>query len=129
MHTGLDRLLCDEARLSRLKKTRVALLANPASMTSVHSGFEHALDALVAKLGKAVTAAFGPLHGMRGDKQYNMEESATYRDDRHGIPVFSLLFGAAERSQLDHIAQLTGGRVFDARKNLAGAFKEIRGYQ
>jgi uncharacterized protein YbbC (DUF1343 family) len=90
MHTGLDRLLHDQMRLTRLKSTRVALLANPASMTSVHSGFEHALDALVARLGTSVTAAFGPQHGMRGDKQYNMEESPTYRDAKHGIPVFSL---------------------------------------
>ena len=90
MQTGLDRLLRDEERLARLRKTRVALLANPASMTSVHTGFEHALDALVARLGKAVSAAFGPQHGMRGDKQYNMEESPTYRDAKHGIPVFSL---------------------------------------
>jgi uncharacterized protein YbbC (DUF1343 family) len=27
---------------------------------------------------------------MRGDKQYNMEESPTYRDPKHGIVVFSL---------------------------------------
>ena len=59
-------------------------------MTGVALGFEHALDALVEKLGKAVSAAFGPQHGMRGDKQYNMQESPTYRDSRHGIPVFSL---------------------------------------
>ena len=90
MLTGLDRLLRDDARLSRLRRTRVALLANPASMTSVSLGFQHALDALVEKLGRAVTAAFGPQHGMRGDKQYNMEESHTYRDPKHGIVVFSL---------------------------------------
>jgi uncharacterized protein YbbC (DUF1343 family) len=90
MHTGLDQLLRDQARLTRLKSARVALLANPASMTSVQSGFEHALDALVARLGTSVSAAFGPQHGMRGDKQYNMEESPTYRDAKHGIPVFSL---------------------------------------
>ena len=90
MQTGLDRLLRDEARLSRLRRKRVALLANPASMTSVSLGFQHALDALVGKLGDAVTAAFGPQHGMRGDQQYNMEESQTYRDPKHGIVVFSL---------------------------------------
>jgi uncharacterized protein YbbC (DUF1343 family) len=90
MQTGLDRLLADEKRLARLKNSRVALLANPASMTSVHSSFVHGLDALVEKLGKSVSAAFGPQHGMRGDKQYNMEESPDYRDPKHGIPVFSL---------------------------------------
>ncbi len=90
MQTGLDRLLRDGARLARLRDRRVALVANPASMTSVELGFHHALDALVARLGRAVSAAFGPQHGMRGDKQYNMEESPTYRDSRHDIPVFSL---------------------------------------
>jgi uncharacterized protein YbbC (DUF1343 family) len=83
-------LLGDQARLNGLSSRRVALLGHPASMTSVGLGFQHALDALVAVLGRAVTVAFGPQHGMRGDKQYNMEESPTYRDSRHGIPVFSL---------------------------------------
>jgi uncharacterized protein YbbC (DUF1343 family) len=90
MHTGLDRLLRDERRLGQLRGRRVGLLANPASMTGVHLGFEHALDALAARLGDALTVAFGPQHGMRGDKQYNMEESPTYRDAKHAIPVFSL---------------------------------------
>jgi uncharacterized protein YbbC (DUF1343 family) len=90
MQTGLDRLLGDHARLDRLRHRRVALLGHPASMTSIRLGFQHALDALVGVLGPAVTVAFGPQHGMRGDKQYNMEESPTYRDSRHGIPVFSL---------------------------------------
>jgi len=90
MHTGLDRLLRDDARLARLRGQRVAVLANPASMTGVSLGFQHALDALVDRLGPAVIAAFGPQHGMRGDKQYNMEESPTYRDPKHGIVVFSL---------------------------------------
>lgn len=96
MLTGLDRLLRDEKRLAHLRSTRVAVLANPASMTSVPLGFQHALDALVARLGKAVSAGFGPQHGMRGDKQYNMEESPTYLDPQYGIPVFSL-YGEVRR--------------------------------
>ena len=96
MQTGLDRLLRDESLLARLRGVRVGLLANPASMTSIQLGFEHALDALVTTLGKAVTAAFGPQHGMRGDKQYNMEESPTYLDPQYHIPVFSL-YGEVRR--------------------------------
>ncbi|GAF95928.1 unnamed protein product, partial [marine sediment metagenome] len=37
-----------------------------------------------------LTAAFGPQHGMRGDKQDNMIETDDYSDPHHGIPVFSL---------------------------------------
>ena len=46
------------------------------------------------------------------------------------IPVFPILFGDSDRGELEHIAELTGGRLFDARKgSLDGAFEEIRGYQ
>ncbi|MEU8759802.1 VWA domain-containing protein [Streptomyces sp. NPDC048659] len=45
-------------------------------------------------------------------------------------PVFPILFGDSDRSALTHIAELTGGRLFDAtRGSLDGAFEEIRGYQ
>ncbi|MFJ8536460.1 substrate-binding domain-containing protein [Streptomyces sp. NPDC093591] len=46
------------------------------------------------------------------------------------IPVFPILFGDSDRSELEHIAELTGGRLFDAQEgSLDGAFEEIRGYQ
>ncbi|MEU6255592.1 VWA domain-containing protein [Streptomyces sp. NPDC047043] len=46
------------------------------------------------------------------------------------IPVFPILFGDSDRGELAHIADLTGGRLFDAQKgSLDGAFEEIRGYQ
>ncbi|MDT0434394.1 MULTISPECIES: substrate-binding and vWA domain-containing protein [Streptomyces] len=46
------------------------------------------------------------------------------------IPVFPILFGDSDRAELTHIADLTGGRLFDARQgSLDGAFEEIRGYQ
>ncbi|MGW0992703.1 substrate-binding domain-containing protein [Streptomyces sp. NPDC002520] len=49
---------------------------------------------------------------------------------RRDIPVFPILFGDSDRAELSHIADLTGGRLFDARHgSLDGAFKEIRGYQ
>ncbi|MCD2464723.1 VWA domain-containing protein [Streptomyces sp. MBT42] len=45
-------------------------------------------------------------------------------------PVFPILFGDSDRGELDHIASLTGGKLFDARQgSLDGAFEEIRGYQ
>ena len=51
-----------------------------------------------------LTAAFGPQHGLRGDKQDNMVESPDFRDPVHGIPVFSL-YGEVRRptaQMLDH---------------------------
>ncbi|MFB7516736.1 substrate-binding domain-containing protein [Streptomyces sp. NPDC056144] len=49
---------------------------------------------------------------------------------RQRTPVFPILFGDSDRGELDHIASLTGGRLFDATTgSLDGAFEEIRGYQ
>ncbi|MEU9355159.1 VWA domain-containing protein [Streptomyces griseoloalbus] len=49
--------------------------------------------------------------------------------DRQDIPVFPILFGDSDRAELEHIAELTGGRLFDGQGSLDGAFEEIRGYQ
>ena len=92
MKFGIDRLLADKALRKPLAARRVALLAHPASVTA---GLAHSLDALAAA-GVKLTAAFGPQHGLRGDKQDNMVESPDFNDPRHGIPVFSL-YGKVRR--------------------------------
>src|SRR3954462_9926876 len=65
--------------------------------------FEHSLDALRAVRGLEITAAFGPQHGLRGDKQDNMIESPDFRDPVHGIPVFSL-YGEVRRPTEEMLA-------------------------
>ena len=92
MDFGIDRLLADPALCRPLGDRRVALLAHPASVTR---DLTHSLDALIAA-GLNVTAAFGPQHGLRGDKQDNMVETPDETDARHGIPVFSL-YGETRR--------------------------------
>ncbi|MXO72207.1 exo-beta-N-acetylmuramidase NamZ family protein [Alteraurantiacibacter buctensis] len=92
MNFGIDRLLADPALLARLTGRRVALVAHPASVTA---DLVHSLDALIAA-GVKVTSAFGPQHGLKGDKQDNMVETADEVDPVYGIPVFSL-YGEVRR--------------------------------
>ncbi|MEQ1812731.1 MAG: exo-beta-N-acetylmuramidase NamZ domain-containing protein, partial [Terricaulis sp.] len=87
MKFGIDRLLEDASLRAALKGKRVALVAHPASVTR---DLTHSLDALMALDDVRVTAAFGPQHGMKGDKQDNMVESRDYTDPVYGVPVFSL---------------------------------------
>ncbi|MEN6622800.1 MAG: VWA domain-containing protein, partial [Smithella sp.] len=48
----------------------------------------------------------------------------------HNIRTFTVLFGEANADVLKSIADLTGGRMFDASEDsLSFIFKEIRGYQ
>jgi uncharacterized protein YbbC (DUF1343 family) len=87
MRLGIYELLHNPDRRASLEGRRVALLGHAASLTG---RCEHTLDALMSCPDLRVTAAFGPQHGMRGDKQDNMIETGDYLDPRHGIPVLSL---------------------------------------
>jgi uncharacterized protein YbbC (DUF1343 family) len=87
MRFGIDRLCADPELRKPLRGRRLALLAHPASTTL---DLTHSLDALAALGDLTLTAAFGPQHGLRGDKQDNMVESPDFNDPAHGIPVFSL---------------------------------------
>src|SRR5271155_295907 len=93
MKFGIDRLLEEPALRKPLAGRLVPLLAHPASVTR---NLVHSLDALAALGDVRLSAAFGPQHGLRGDKQDNMVESPDYNDPVHGIPVFSL-YGEVRR--------------------------------
>jgi uncharacterized protein YbbC (DUF1343 family) len=101
MKCGIDRLLEDRNLRKPLTGKPVALLAHPASVTS---NLIHSLDALAALKDIKLSAAIGPQHGLRGDKQDNMMESPDFVDPAHGIPVFSL-YGEVRRptaAMMDH---------------------------
>ena len=93
MKFGIDRLLEDPALRKPLTGRRVALLAHPASVTRE---LVHSLDVLAAWKEIKLVAAFGPQHGLRGDKQDNMVESPEFHDPVHRIPVYSL-YGEVRR--------------------------------
>lgn len=99
MKFGIDRLLAEPELRKPLEGKRVALVAHPASVTR---DLVHSLDALAAA-GVNVTAAFGPQHGIKGDKQDNMVETADEVDPRYGIPLFSL-YGEVRRPTPDMMA-------------------------
>jgi len=92
MKFGIDRLLTDSELRKPLEGKRVALVAHPASVTE---DLTHSLDALIAA-GINVTSAFGPQHGLKGDKQDNMVETADEIDPHYNIPIFSL-YGEVRR--------------------------------
>ncbi len=93
MKFGIDRLLTDPELRKPLVGKRVALVAHPASVTE---NLVHSLDALAACPDIALTAAFGPQHGLKGDKQDNMVETGNELDPTYNIPIFSL-YGEVRR--------------------------------
>jgi uncharacterized protein YbbC (DUF1343 family) len=92
MKFGIDRLLADPELRKPLAGKRVALVAHPASVTK---NLTHSLDALIAS-GLNISSAFGPQHGLKGDKQDNMVETPDEIDPHYDIPIFSL-YGEVRR--------------------------------
>ncbi len=99
---GIDRLLSEPELRKPLRGRRVGLLGHAGSLTQE---LQHSLDALAACDDLRLTCAFGPQHGMRGEKQDNMVESGDYTDPLHGIPVYSL-YGRVRRPTTDMLEGL-----------------------
>lgn len=117
---GLDGIRADTRALSASGDTAI--------YTSLEKAYEHlgadddSFTSIVLMTDGENTTGSGPGHF---DGFYRELPGA-----QREIPVFPILFGDSDRDELGHIADLTGGRLFDARKgSLDGAFEEIRGYQ
>jgi uncharacterized protein YbbC (DUF1343 family) len=82
---GLEKLLRDAVGI--LRGARVGLVCN---QSSVDHGLRHAADLFHEQKGIKLTALFGPQHGIRGDLQDNMVESAHAHDRTTGTPIYSL---------------------------------------
>jgi uncharacterized protein YbbC (DUF1343 family) len=93
MILGTERLITEPDWHHGLRGRRVALLGHAASVN--HIG-RHTLDTLHLLSDIQITAAFGPQHGLRGDKQDNMVESADDHDSQYHIPIWSL-YGTTRR--------------------------------
>ncbi|MFI6346277.1 substrate-binding domain-containing protein [Streptomyces sp. NPDC050560] len=101
--------------------------------TAVYSSLEEAYD----HLGSGSADAFTSIVLMTDGENTTGPGAGTFDGfyaklpgSGRGTPVFPIVFGDSDRGALQHIADLTGGRLFDARKDsLDNAFEEIRGYQ
>ncbi|MCL1893441.1 MAG: DUF1343 domain-containing protein [Holophagaceae bacterium] len=101
MQFGIDRLIMEPGLRKPLSGKRIALLGHPASVTQE---MIHSLDALATLPEINLTVAFGPQHGLKGEKQDNMVESQDYLDPIYKIPIFSL-YGQVRRpipSMMEH---------------------------
>ena len=66
--------------------------------------------------------------GMSNGSETFADFEALYKSLGMDVPVFSILFGDAEKSELEELAELTNARVFDGREDLVGAFRSVKGY-
>lgn len=94
--------------------------------------YEAVLDALTYIQGEDLNY-YSPSIIIMSDGQPNgamgfRDLETRYQEMKLDIPIFSILFGSADESQMDQIAELSRARVFDGREDLTAAFRSVRGY-
>lgn len=101
---GIDVLLEENKYLKQLESKKISIVAHPAS---VDKNLNHILD-LLFPLSKTyhfkIVSAFGPQHGVRGEKQDNMIESDDFIDPTYKIPIYSL-YGKFRRPLVQQVSE------------------------
>ena len=98
--------------------------------TDLYAGLDEALDEArkVEASGDYTVAIVAMTDGESMTNQKD-EFFSRYEESGTDVPIFSIMFGAANPDQLDALAELSDGKVFDGRDDdLAMVFREVKGY-
>jgi len=124
----------DDARtLGAVRTYAQSLDANGS--TAIYCALEVALEDAAkartsdgARYNSIVLMTDGENNRCDSEPTFEAKYAALPRDMR--IKVFPILFGEGNARELQALADATGGRLFDSKKqSLSDVFKEIRGYQ
>ena len=118
----------DSAQLAALK-ARIENL-KPTGRTDIYTPAIEALM-LIAKsgvYGSTISSVVLMTDGESNTGRTYSDLEKQWKELGLDVPVFCILFGEASRDQLETIAELTRARIFDGRKDLVAAFRQVRGY-
>ena len=98
--------------------------------TDIYQAARVGLELIAANydLGRYTPAIILMTDGMSNGSENFEDFREAYEAAGADVPVFSILFGDAKKSELEALAELTNARVFDGRKDLVGAFRSVKGY-
>ena len=96
--------------------------------TALYPAAEKALDLLKNEDSEKYTLSVVLMTDGMGNVGTYKELYSKYRILNKKIPIYSIMFGAADQDQLDEISQMSNAKVFDGKTDLVKAFKQVRGY-
>ena len=101
----------------------------PSGSTALYSATIEALEILRKENSKYNVSVILMTDGEANESENNYTSLRNYYEmNELNIPVFSITFGEADESELRSIATLTNGKVFNGKKDLVEAFREVREY-
>ena len=101
---------------------------DPGGMTALHPAAVKALKVLKDENNNTYNTSIILMTDGAGNVGTFEELSAYYNKIKKDIPIYSIKFASASDYQLNQIANLTNGKVFDGTTSLIDAFMEVRGY-
>ncbi len=153
---AMEYIFSDEAKKSMIQFTsedKIDIIAFGTHVNVIASGKGNETDMLLEKikdydydgataLYPAATKAIELLHNesseyntsviLMTDGEGNVgtfeDLEKAYKGYKKDIPIYSITFGSANDTQLNYMATLSNGKVFDGKSDLVKAFKIVRGY-
>jgi Ca-activated chloride channel family protein len=120
-----------EAELAKIRDTAEGLTAGGS--TAIYQSLENAYVVIGAAPEDRITSIVLMSDGESNQGATLADFRAWYARQPVGVrrvPVFTILFGESKTDEMNAVASLTHGKVFDARlQSLSSVFGEIRGYQ
>ena len=111
-----------EELLNKIKSTK------PSGLTALYPACEEALDVLKNENQNEYNTSIVLMTDGSGNVGSFKDVLNKYRGINKNIPIYSIMFGSAEEYQLEELAKLTNGKVFDGKQDLVKAFRTVRGY-
>lgn len=102
----------------------------PAGGTDIYEGLLSALDELPSESeASQYTTAIVLMTDGRSNSDHQDEFESAYKSRGRDLPIFSIMFGDADPSQLKSLATLSNAKVFDGRSgDLAAVFRQAKGF-
>ena len=100
----------------------------PGGSTALYVASEKALELLKDEDDEKYTLSVILMTDGEGNVGSYNSLKKTYKSVNKDIPIYGITFGYADERQLEKIAELTNGKVFDGKTDLVEAFKQVRGY-
>ena len=100
----------------------------PNGGTALYPAVERALKSLWNENTDQYNTSIIVMTDGKGNVGTFSSVKSLYEEIPSKIPIYSIQFADADRSQLDKLADLSNGKVFDGTSSLIDAFTEVRGY-
>ena len=101
----------------------------PNGTTSLYTAVINALNLLKEETNEYNTSVILMTDGASNDTVNTYDTlKKKVKKEKLNIPIFSITFGYADEEELEKIAKLTNGKVFNGKNDLVNAFREVREY-